>query len=500
MKKIFLVFIAFFSVHLACGNAIWHWHKGNAFTASDLEILSMTGFSEIFIHAGYYYLFGRNGDRLPEFSGFEFDDGFTGLKERFGNFNIHLCFTFESWGEGTFYRQYMLKNSGATEFILSVIDNQIKQFAAHGIAVKGIQLDLEDYEVSLSYYAKLLAAVKKRFPGYIISITPMVRWLDEAKFKDILKSIDFYVPMVYDFQRGKNLDDDTRITDIAWIESVVQKCELLKFPYYFGLPSYYYRIHYNDKEERVRSWTFVDFEEISDNKAFELVKSRQNYVIGNEQLLNGDNIYIYKVKLPVFFKFYYFPENSYLLYNVITPQGLKAYKDAVAGKKPKFSKGICVFRFTKDSEPYLIKTSYYPFIFAGQSLVFEPTADFIFERPEEGGGLTFYTALKNAGNSESYVENNATQFLIKMSNAKLKSIVKNSFDNYDHYFEEESSTTYLTLTERFLGLNEELTSGPITIENANTLPISIKYQIWIKGPDGAFSGIDLESWKEVDIK
>jgi hypothetical protein len=498
MKKNILILFVLFPFLIFGGNAIWHWHKNIVFNPDDLETLARSNFTEIFVNSGSFYLFSTDHKKVPEFSGLEFDDNFYYVKDILNNFNIHLVFTFESWGKHTFYSDFMKKDPNSTNFILSIIKNQIKQFEDRGVKIDGIQIDLEGIDIDLDYYSELLDAIREKFPDKLLSITPMVGWLSKKEFKPILKNIDFYVPMVYDYQRGKKLSNDTRITDINWIVKVVRNCEKLEKPYYIGLPSYYYRIFYNEKNHRINSWTFVGYEELSENKAFELVKTRKNYSLWDKKMFNGDNISIFRVKKPIFYKYYYLPRGSHLLYNIITPEGLKMYVDAVNFQKPKYIKGISIFRYTKAKEPYLIKTSYFPYIFSNQSLIPKGEAKFYLEKNNDEN-LILYTTLKNIGNCESLVEKNGVQFLIKLKGAKIKSVVKNNFDNYDFYYDSENNISYLTFTEKFLDLDEEVASGPIMLNKIGEGAINIQYQIWIKKPDGNYFGINLTKWKDVKL-
>ncbi len=494
MKKIFILLILSFSVLSFASNAIWHWHKSIAFKSDDLEILSRLDFSTIFINSGSFVLF--NGK--PDFNGFEFDKNFDKIAKLLNNFDIQLTFLFESWGKNTFYNPYFLKNPNAINFILNIIRSQITVFAEHGVTVKGIQLDLEGYDVDLKKYAELLSAVKQTFPKMKISITPMVGWLKNKDFKTLLPYLDFYIPMVYDLQRGKTLFQKTSITDVKWIESVYNTCDKLGKPFYIGLPSYYYRIYYNERNKRIRSWSFVNYEELSENHAFKLVSSKKNYSISDKSIFNGDYIYIYRVIKPVFFKYYYFPRGSHLLYDVITPQGLKLYYNILKNKASELYKGVCIFRFAKQKEPYLIKTAYFPYIFGDQTLIYSAN---IHITPLESNGTkdSFIISLQNSGNTESLLNKNGTQLLIKIPNALNATVVKSNFDNYDITRDSDNNTVYITLTEKFLDLSEDVTSGPITIEKTDSEPLKIFYQAWIMGADGNYHNMDLEKWEEFTI-
>ncbi|MCD6577966.1 DUF3142 domain-containing protein [bacterium] len=494
MKKIFILLFLCFSIFSFASNAIWHWHKNIAFKPDDLEVLARLDFSTIIIHSGSFYLFRGK----PDFNGFEFDNNFDKIAPLLNNFDIQLIFTFESWGKHTFYNPYLLKNDSAFDFVINIIKSQIALFLDHGVSVKGIQLDLEGYDVDLKRYAQLLKLVRKTFPNYKISISPMVGWLKKDDFKKILRYIDYYVPMVYDLHRGKTLFQKTSITDIRWIESVYNTCEKLGKDFYIGLPSYYYRIYYNEKNRRVRSWTFVNYEEVSENPAFKLVSSKKNYSLNNNSLFNGDYIYIYRVEKPIFFKYYYFPRGSHLLYDVITPHGLKLYYGILKNRHSKNFKGVCIFRFTKQNEPYLVKTAYYPYIFGDQSLIYSADISIVpLER--KGKHQSFLISLKNSGNTESLVNKNGTQLLIKIPNAKSAAVIKNNFDDFDITKDANNNTVYITLTEKFLNLNEDITSGPISVVKIDSAPLKIYYQAWIMGPDGNYHNMQLDKWEEFTI-
>lgn len=495
-------FSVFAKEEVLFSNSIFHWHSSSRFSKENLEKLEEMEYKVIFLKAGEFYWESQSSTKY--FKGFEMTNDFVALKPELSNFQIHLVFLFEGWSKNSFHSAYFLPNyKTATEYVIEMIENQLKIFTYFEIPVAGIQLDVEGADVNFNKYEYLLDKVKKKFgKEYLISITPMVGWAGKKDFNKLLKYTDFIVPMIYDYQNADKYGGSTRITDAGWIVETIRKYKDLKEPFYAAVPTYSYRQYYSSYGKRRTTWGWITPSEVSEGETFKLVKSSKNQTkIDGTSSYNGDNIYEFEVLKDTSIGRYHLKKGSHIVFNVITPQGLKTYLDIVKKENDnKYLLGPALFRFASDQEKNIININNIYAIYKGVPVKPDPKIDIIMVKRDKKN-ITLNIILRNEGNSQSYISDNANEILLKIYNAKVVSAEKNNFDKIQFFSQnwKEDKYEFVDLIEEHVDEGEIIISGPITLE-IESLPIKILYHAWSKGMDGSTEGDLLGDWKTIIIE
>ncbi|HDS09677.1 MAG TPA: hypothetical protein ENN73_05555 [Firmicutes bacterium] len=483
-------------------NAIFHWHSSSRLNKENLDKLYEVEYRVIFLKAGEFIWDSQTS--TPYYKGFEINREFLELKPELERFQVHLVFLFEGWFKNSFLTAYFNpKYKTATEYVLKMVENQIKIFAYFEIPVSGIQMDVEGADVNFDKYEYLLDKINKKFgKEYLISITPMVGWAGRKDFRKLLKHTDFIVPMIYDYQNADKFGGSTRITDVAWIAETVKKYKELKEPFYAGVPTYSYRQYYSSYGKRRTTWGWVSPGDVSENETFKLVRSVKNQVkIDGNLEYNGDNIYEFEVMKDTTLDRYHLKKGSHIVFNVITPQGLKIYLDTVKKEEDnKFFLGPALFRYASDLEKNIIRTSTIHAIHKGVPVKPEPIIDILLVKKDKKN-IVLNVILRNEGNSQTYLSENANEILMKIYNAKVVSAEKNNFDKI-HFFSQnwkEDKYDFIDLIEEHVDEGEIVISGPIILE-IEKLPVKILYHAWSKSMDGSTEGDLLGEWKTIIIE
>ncbi len=483
-------------------NSFFHWHASSKLTKKNLDKLNSIDYKVIFLKSGEFIWDSKSG--TPYYKGFEMTKDFIELKSDLNKYQIHSVFLFEGWYKKSFLTAYFNQDyKKATDYVILMIDNQLKIFSYFNIPVHGIQLDVEGADVNFDKYAYLLDKVSKKFgKRYLISITPMVGWAGKKKFKKLLKYTDFIVPMIYDYQNANKFGGSTRITDVVWLEKTIKKFIALKEPFYAGIPTYSYRQYYSSYGKRKTTWGWITPDQVTESETFKLLKSTKNIVKQNGgSSYNGDNIYEFLVTKNTNLGRYYLKKGSHIVFNVITPQGLKMYLDIVKRLSDnKYLLGPALFRYASDREKNIITVEQVFAIHKGIPVKPEPIVEII-QISRTKNRITLNVILKNEGNSQSFVSKNANEVLIKIYNAKVISAEKNNFDEIQFFTQnwKEEKYDFVDLIEEHINQGEIIISGPIILE-IERLPVKILYHAWSKSMDGSTEGDVLGDWKKIIIE
>ncbi|MCK5685072.1 glycoside hydrolase family 18 protein, partial [bacterium] len=256
---ILISIFVFYGSLLHCEETIWYWNGSDSLNDRNHLRLKKIGIKKIFLKAGHFWFyndqFGINSFKYPEPAGL--------LKK----FDIHLVYTFAQSGKDNFYKQMIKEPKKAVKYIIDTVEWQIAVFNNVQHPVKGLQFDLEGH-VDLELYARLLKAVKKKFPSLDLSIAVQPFWQKKKGFKKLLNTVDFHCLMLYDFHKAKKQGNISKIADIDWILKEISKFNLLKKPFYAGLPTYSYSMLYNKKGKLIKNWAPFRLEGLSENKYF----------------------------------------------------------------------------------------------------------------------------------------------------------------------------------------------------------------------------------------
>ena len=442
------------------GNFFWHWHRKTCLTGKNVKKILQLNIKGIFFHMGEFDYYRDK----PRFKSFEFQaDTFKELKD-LNLIQVHLVYTFSGTPTKAFVKYFDDNTEEAICFIIEEIESNLNVFQGKGLKISGIQLDMET-NLKLGNYTRLINTVAKRFGrDYLISITPRVYWYKKKGFGDLIKNVDFIVPMIYDYAIGKRAKSLMKVTDIKWIKKVLKKYKGIKKPFYAGLPTYSYCKIYNKEGKRVESWAILSVKEVSEKEAFRLVKTKKG---------KGQNTYIFKALYSTKLSGYTFSPGWTVKFNILTLDLVKKYVNLVNTMEGHNLLGVAFFRYGYFKEDLVLNE-----IEIAQALGQKeikgciPKGEIILNREEYkqlaiGEEVKINLLLINDGDQDSYVGRGANQLWFEVENGEIINYDIGRFDSV------EKKKNKLILKEKHLSVNEAVYSGLIKIE-VTAIPLILR--------------------------
>jgi hypothetical protein len=442
------------------GNFFWHWHRKTCLTEENVKKILQFNIKGIFFHMGEFDYYRDK----PRFKSFEFQaDTFKKLKD-LNSIQVHLVYTFSGTPKKAFVKYFNDNTEEAIEFVLEEIESNLNVFQGKGLKISGIQLDMET-NLQLRNYTQLINTVARRFGrDYLISITPRVYWYKKKGFRELIKNVDFIVPMIYDYSIVKRAKSLMKVTDIKWIKNVLKKYKRLKKPFYAGLPTYSYCKIYNKKGRRVESWAILSVKEVSENKDFRLIKTKKG---------KGQNTYVFKAVCNTKLSGYTFSPGWIVKFNIITLELVKKYMNLVDTMNAHNLLGVAFFRYGYFKENLVLNE-----IEIAQALGYNevkgciPKGEVVINREDYkqlaiGEEVKINLLLINAGDQDSYVGRGANQLRFEVENGEIIKYDEGKFDSIKREKEK------LIFREKHLSVNEAVYSGLIKIE-VKAIPLILK--------------------------
>lgn len=315
--------------------------------------------------------------------------------ERLDELQIHLAFGFRD----SFVQFIDSGDPAAVDDVLSGIESTIHYISGTQSVpypqIAGIQLDYEGDD--LADYANLIDAVRQRFgDSYLISSWVPVRYLDQSAFTMLIEDLDFLIPMLYDFGWPQDFDlgGNFEVTDPGWIAQQIPLWENLGKPYYAGIPSYSYAVIYDALARKTATWANqITPEELSQHPNFTLLDSQLNSqtVPADPDIYSGDNIHIFHCITSTTLHAHPIVAGGRVKFDVVTPQGVKRYKNTAESNAGANFLGVALFRDI-ETTPNMWDTAFddadrhvMPAVRVSQALANGLQALYVFE---EGSGTT----------------------------------------------------------------------------------------------------------------
>jgi len=108
-----------------------------------------------------------------------------------------------------------------------------------------IQLDLDCPERLLDKYLELIQIYRQKHPSLGLSITALPSHLKNRTFRDIAKSVDFYVLQVHGIEIPKNMSERVELLNMKTAVKALKHAELIRAPYCVALPCYAYELNFD---------------------------------------------------------------------------------------------------------------------------------------------------------------------------------------------------------------------------------------------------------------
>lgn len=133
-------------------------------------------------------------------------------------------------------------NANTPAAIAEAMAGTAGQARAAGVTVAGCQLDYDCPTSKLGSYAELMAGLRKRLKGEILSITTLPTWLPDAHFRDLVRHTGYYVLQVHSFDTPKHIDAPLSICPVDRVPGYLKRAAEFRVPFYLALPTYGYEV------------------------------------------------------------------------------------------------------------------------------------------------------------------------------------------------------------------------------------------------------------------
>jgi hypothetical protein len=213
---------------------MWYWHTPFAVSPEEENVLADMGVGTLYVRGG---TFGTEGDgaalKLPQ----RYERPPKGVR-------IVLVYNFDP----DLLRQFekiSLERLRA-DISAAVLESRTLSQNA-GIAVAGVQLDVDVPTRLLPRYADLLRSLRPQIGEGEFSITALPTWLDSKSFRQVCDAVDYVVPQFYEGRTGRTVDDLQPVGDPEALRRGLEKLARLGRPFRVGLPAYGHALLYDDE-------------------------------------------------------------------------------------------------------------------------------------------------------------------------------------------------------------------------------------------------------------
>lgn len=147
------------------------------------------------------------------------------------------------------YRGSFAANSPATVYLERLVRTQLEQWRSSGVEPSEIQLDFDCPESRLGDYLKWIVHLKTVSGSVPLTLTALPSWLDRSAFREMAGASDGYVLQVHSFKHPKHPSEASTLCDPQAAVRYVEKAAQLGKPFRVALPTYGYRLFYDDGHE-----------------------------------------------------------------------------------------------------------------------------------------------------------------------------------------------------------------------------------------------------------
>ena len=307
--------------------AFWAWQTDLPLQDDLDKIREETGFDTLFLRAGQIDFEKGEVRRIREARG----DYPRGV-------NLHLVYN------GTRSLLASMERASTESVAATIIEafgNDCRRSVVAGAHVVGVQLDLDVPTRLLPLFARLLRSVRRHLTdGMKLSITGLPTWMDSPDLTTALKQADFWVPQYYGAMIPRRLDNLIPITSLRSVSQAVDRTNLLKFPFFAGLPAYGYAVHYSNAGVLLALYGDLDPAFIAGNPHLEMVERRP--FDGREWASNWR--YVYRARADAVIGGLVLRSGEFMMVEQPNAAMLQACVEVVRERAGETFLGLCLFR------------------------------------------------------------------------------------------------------------------------------------------------------------
>jgi hypothetical protein len=178
------------------------------------------------------------------------------------------------------------------------------------------------------------------------SITALPTWLKSRAFRDVARSVDYFVPQFYESQIPRSLDHFATISRLPLFESGLSAAEAVGAPYFAGIPAYGHALVYDGHSKLMGTYHDLGVREAGRDSRFTFARSFAADPFGRPADASsycGEDIVQYDAR----------PDESggvfRVLYDLPTPELIRRHLKALE-RRPSRCMGAILFRYPEPSE------------------------------------------------------------------------------------------------------------------------------------------------------
>lgn len=139
----------------------------------------------------------------------------------------------------------------ATQYLLSTIQEVLATSEQAGFRPAEIQLDFDCAESKLQGYREWVNLIKQRFNQYSVTITALPSWMNNRKFKNLIRACDGYVLQVHSLDKPDSIKEKVKLCDKDRALKWIKKADRLGIQFRVALPTYGYFVAYDERGQFV---------------------------------------------------------------------------------------------------------------------------------------------------------------------------------------------------------------------------------------------------------
>jgi len=315
--------------------SFWYWHTPFRLSPGETKELREIGVTRLFVRAGTFsheykltvpQKWAAAGSPFKVALVYNFD---SGLLRHFGDLDV----------------------AGAADAMARAINSSSKAALMAGVAVEGVQLDIDCPTRLLPKYASLVQAIRPLvdLPGpWKLSVTGLSSWLGTRGLKRLASKVDFLAPQFYESDLALDASQVRSIGDLSAIERGLPKAADLGKPVYAGIATYGRALLYDPKGRLAGIYRGLSPEDALRHPALEFCSLKP---LGRTGIAADKAGYVGEDQLSFVANGPTEEARGYrLVYDLPSPELLARELEAVRRAAPDNCQGVILYRMPQDED------------------------------------------------------------------------------------------------------------------------------------------------------
>lgn len=419
--------------------SVWVWSTGPRIDPDAVRRAVAAGAEVPFVKAGTFDVVDGQLDFRAELSRGDLPDG-----------SYRLVYSF------TPAVVRSLESIGAARLGAAIAEAHRASVASLGVAVRGVQVDLDCPTRLLRLYASALHALRAALPaGTELSTTTLLTWLDAGDFPCVLDEVDFHVPMAFGYRIPQEVEEESPIADREHVMAAVAAADRLGKPYWIGLGAYGYVLSFGPDGKLEHVHGKADLREVDGDSVGPSVEGRLPVL--SPITLHGIEV----------------PSGRTLIADRVQVATIQAWLAEIRREAGPQCRGALLFRLAGKDDPLALTPVGFRTIATG-------AAPFAPDLRVEGDGGRIRIVLANAGPDDG----GACRMTLRLMRGRFVSASRGRFDTHEGLLGDRPASLprsdRIVFTADGLGGEQRLASGIVDVE----VPFEGELTAEVEGPSG----------------